>query len=115
MTKELLAAILDSEYKERVVEVITIEDDMLRTYYDCGSGSPTCLGLEYSLYELFFKCKEYVEKNTLDVIVIQNKEVYLGDGLLTEGGFYYRKLFTERSLIESMFACGQYILSKSAL
>lgn len=59
VSKELLAQILGDEYLDRVVEVIQIEDNYLRTYYDCGSGKPTGLGLEYNLYELAHLAKQW--------------------------------------------------------
>lgn len=57
--KELLSAVLGEEYIDRLVEVISIEDNLMRTYYDCGSGAPTGLGLEINIYELAHKCKEW--------------------------------------------------------
>ena len=64
ISKELLIAVLGSEYNNRLVDWFQIEEDnFLRTYYDCGSfddkGRPTGLGLEINIYEFAFKCKEW--------------------------------------------------------
>ena len=65
ISKELLIAVLGSEYNQRLVDWFQIEEDnFLRTYYDCGSfddkGRPTGLGLEINIYEFAHKCKEWV-------------------------------------------------------
>ena len=62
-SKELLNEVLGDEYNDRLVDWLQIEDNYLRTYYDCGrydsKGRPTGLGIEINIYELAHRCKEW--------------------------------------------------------
>ena len=66
ISKELLSEVLEDEYNDRLVDWFQIEDNYLRTYYDCGrydyEGRPTGLGIEINIYELAQKCKEWAYK-----------------------------------------------------
>ena len=75
ISKELLIAVLGSEYNHRLVDWFQIEEDnFLRTYYDCGSfddkGRPTGLGLEINIYEFaYLNLKQWAKlKNVFDKI-----------------------------------------------
>ena len=63
-SKELLSEVLADIYNPRIVEWMEVEDNYLRTYYDCGryddQGRPTGLGIEINIYELANKCKEWI-------------------------------------------------------
>ena len=59
VSKELFEAVMGDEYRDRLVDVLKSEEDAIRTYYDCGKGEPTCLGLEVPYNDLFFKCEDW--------------------------------------------------------
>ena len=66
ISKELLSEVLGDEYKDRLVDWFQVEDNYLRTYYDCGKydlqGRPTGLGIEINIHELAYLCKEWAYK-----------------------------------------------------
>ena len=82
ISKELLSEVLGDEYKDRLVDWFQVEDNYLRTYYDCGKydlqGRPTGLGIEINIYELAYKCKEWAFNNGYylniynDAIIVEN-------------------------------------------
>ena len=66
ISKKLLEQAIGDEYRDRLVDWMQIEDNYLCTYYDCGKydlqGRPTGLGIEINVYELAYKCKEFLRK-----------------------------------------------------
>lgn len=64
ISKDLLREVLGEEYNDRLVDWFQIEDNYLRTYYDCGrydyEGRPTGLGIEINIHELSDMCKQRI-------------------------------------------------------
>lgn len=61
ISKELLSEVLGDEYIDRLVEIIKLEGNELNTYYDCGKGFPTGLGLSINIYELMHLMKKWAK------------------------------------------------------
>ncbi len=109
MTKKLLEIILGNEYKPRLVETIKIEDNLIVTYYDCGTGKFDCLGLEYNIYELAHKCKEWAHNNNywMDSCFTGQIKLYKA------GGTYpFKTLHTEITEPEGIFAACEWVLEQ---
>ena len=72
ISKDLLSEVLGDDYNDRLVDWFQIEDNYLKTYYDCGrydyKGRPTGLGIEINIYELAHKCKEWTMNKEYQII-----------------------------------------------
>jgi len=69
--------VMSSNYKQRLVEIIKIEDNFVNTYYDCGKGKPTCLGEEINIYEFVHICKEWALSEGITFNIQMSKDITL--------------------------------------
>lgn len=98
ISKELLCEVL----KLKKIDEIYQEDNLL---YFCESNK----GI--NIYELAFKCKEWLEYNCFYDVMIVEDEVYLMEDIWGEGGAYpYKRFIYENSLILNIFKACQYIM-----
>ena len=124
-SKELLSEVLGDEYNDRLVDWFQIEDNYLRTYYDCGrydyEGRPTGLGIEINIYELAYKCKVWATENKYTILtedmnpngyftyVLSNKESIENYGYLCEHKVI-KDIPHNKTEPEAIFAACQWIL-----
>ena len=109
ISKELLSLVLGDEYNERLVETISvnIEENILETHYDCGKGTPTCLGLEINLDTFGRLCKEYVN-NVSDYMVWSTTNMAKLKDL--NNGKYIDKLFSGNTELEAIIKATKWVV-----
>lgn len=114
ISKELLSEVLGDEYNDRLVDWFQIEDNYLRTYYDCGrydyKGRPTGLGIEINIYEFAFKCKEWAYSTY--GIMIQSYP-YCGKSRADAlKGLEVDEVFKENTEVEAIIKACEWILKE---
>ena len=113
-SRKILSLVLGEEYKPRLHEWHSIEDNILSTYYDCGSydeyNRPTGLGMEINLDTLTRLMKEWaLEQGYMYEIYSRTWEVSKITVCLKNGK---AKCFHEETELDAVYQATEWIVNE---